>query len=63
MIRQLFVLAALTLAPDVGAQTPQEATARELHALFDEAWERGLRESPPIRSSLSISARARASIH
>lgn len=51
MIKGLFGAAIFGLAVAAHAQSSQEQATRELHALFDETWERGLRENPLHASS------------
>jgi uncharacterized protein (DUF885 family) len=50
MFKGLFTFALFAIAAAADAQSPQEQAARELHALFDETWERGMREDP-LRAS------------
>ena len=45
MIKRVLGAAIFAIAAAAHAQSPEEA-ARELHALFDETWERSLRENP-----------------
>src|SRR5262245_40564854 len=47
-IRQYLLVAAtvVCVVPEVYAQNSSGAATRELHALFDEAWERDMREDP-----------------
>src|SRR5688572_11149396 len=46
MFKGLFTVALFAFAAVVQAESPQERAARELHALFDETWERSLRDNP-----------------
>jgi prolyl oligopeptidase len=50
MVKGLVGVAIFAFAAVAHAQSPQEQATRELHALFDETWERGLREDPLLAS-------------